>query len=505
MIGKIKKPGVRSIFVLTILALLGFRGDTPVRLFLIGDSTMADKPLIGTAERGWGQVFPLFFESGVVVENHARNGRSTKSFIAEGRWQTVLDKLQRGDYVFIQFGHNDAKKEDTSRYAEARSDYRKNLLRFVNDARSKGAVPVLLTPASRRKFDDHGILVDTHGDYPVVVRELATEQQVPLIDVHQSSMQLLRKLGPDDSKKAFVWIKPDLYTANRAGRQDNTHFNESGALRIARLVVEGLKGLDLPLSKHLSPFDESAMVGPGKIVCLDEFYNNEWRKNAKGITERYHYVWEDTANSGFSVLGSMLVHLGASIDTLCEAPTDQNLSRASIYVIVDPDTPLETERPNYVEQPAIDAIEKWVKNGGVLMMMENDKGNAEFEHFNQLAARFGMQFNEDSRNKVTGNAYDMGKFDSFPDHPLFKGVKQIYMKEISTLKVKDPAAPLLSDKGDVIIAFAKFGKGAVFAVGDPWLYNEYITHRKLPEAYENDKAAENLFRWLLGISQPVAN
>ena len=497
--------GMRSIILFTVLTLLGFQGEKPVRLFLIGDSTMADKPLIGTAERGWGQVFPLFFDRGIVVENHARNGRSTKSFIAEGRWQAVLDKLSQGDYVFIQFGHNDAKKEDTSRYAEAHTDYKRNLSQFVNDARAKGATPILLTPVSRRQFDDHGGLVDTHGDYPMVVRELAAEQRVPLIDVHQTSMQLIRSLGPEDSKKEFVWIKPELYTANRAGRQDNTHFNESGALKIARLVVDGMKKLNLSLSGQLKPFDESTMVGLGKIVCLDEFYNNEWRNNVKGNPERFHYVWEDTTNSGFSTLGSMIVNLGASIDTLCEAPTDQNLNRASLYVIVDPDTPLETEHPNYLEQPAIDAIEKWVKNGGVLLMMGNDKGNAEFEHFNRLAARFGIQFNEDSRNKVTGNAYDMGKFDSFPDHRLFKGVRQIYMKEISTLKVQDPATPLFTDKGDVIIGFAKVGKGAVFAVGDPWIYNEYITHRKLPEAYENDKAAENLFRWLLEISQPVAN
>ena len=501
----IKTFSMRSAFALAVLMLLGFQGERLVRLFLIGDSTMADKPLIGTAERGWGQVFPLFFERDVVVENHAQNGRSTKSFIAEGRWQAVLEKLQRGDYVFIQFGHNDAKKEDTSSYAEAHTDYKRNLLKFVNEARAKGATPILLTPVSRRQFDDHGTLVDTHGDYPIVVRELASEQKVPLIDVHQRGMQWLKTLGPDESKKAFVWIKPDLYTANRAGRQDNTHFNESGALKIAQLVVEGLKELNLPLSKLLKPLDESTMVGLGKIVCLDEFYNNEWRNNAKGKPERYHYVWEDTANSGFSVLGGMIVNLGASIDTLCQAPTDQDLSRASIYIIVDPDTPLETEHPNYLEQPAIDAIEKWVKNGGVLVLMGNDKGNAEFEHFNHLAARFGIQFNEDSRNKVTGNAYDMGKFDSFPDHPLFKGVKQIYMKEISTLRVQDPATSLFSDKGDVIIAFAKVGNGAVFAVGDPWLYNEYITHRKLPEAYKNDKAGENLFRWLLGISQPIAN
>jgi lysophospholipase L1-like esterase len=486
-----------------VLLFLGFVSDEPVRVFMIGDSTMADKPLIGTAERGWGQVFPLLFESNVVIENHARNGRSTKSFITEGRWQTVCERLKPGDWVFIQFGHNDAKKEDSSRYAEPHTDYKNNLLRFVTEARAKGANPILLTPVSRRQFDKEGKLIDTHGDYPGVVRELAAEQNVSLIDVHKESIEMLVKIGAEESRKDFVWIKPGFFTAHRAGREDNTHFTESGALKIARLVADGLKELSLPLSKHLRPFDENAMVGINKTVVLDEFYNNEWKKNAKGISERFHYVWDDTANSGFSILGSKIVKLGASIDSLCEAPTQQNLNRASIYVIVDPDTPLETEHPNEIDSLAIEAISGWVKNGGILVLMENDKGNAEFEHFNKLTETFGIHFNEDSRNRVTGNAYEMGKFDTFPDHPLFKGVKQIYMKEISTLKIQDPATAIFSDKGDVIIAYAKVGKGGVFAVGDPWLYNEYIEHRKLPAEYENDKAAENLFRWLLEQASPV--
>ncbi len=490
------------LFILVLLS-FGLVADEPVRIYMIGDSTMADKPLIGTAERGWGQVFPLFFGSNVVIENHARNGRSTKSFITEGRWQTVVEKLKQGDWVFIQFGHNDAKKEDTSRYAEAHSDYRNNLLRFVTEAREKGANPILLTPVSRRQFDKEGKLIDTHGDYPGIVRELAVEQKVPLIDVHKESMELLSKIGADESRKDFVWIKPGFVTANRAGREDNTHFTESGALKIARLVADRLQDLNLPLSKHLRSFDEHAMAGIGKTVVLDEYFNSEWKKNAKGVSERFHYVWDDTANSGFSILGSKIVKLGASIDSLCEAPTPENLKRASVYVIVDPDTPLETEQPHYVDSPAIEAIVGWVKAGGVLVLMENDKGNAEFEHFNKLSEKFGIHFNEDCRNKVTGNAYEMGKFDTFPDHPLFKDVKQIYMKEISTLKLQEPAKAIFTDHGDVIIAYAKVGKGGVFAVGDPWLYNEYIEHRKLPADYENDKAAENLFRWLLGNATPV--
>ena len=499
-----RTQALRTFLLLTLLLpLAGFMSDGSVHVYLIGDSTMADKALVGTAERGWGQVLPLFFDNDVIIENHARNGRSTKSFIAEGRWQTVVEKLKPGDWVFIQFGHNDAKKEDTSRYAEAHTDYRNNLAKFVNETRAKGAEPILLTPVTRRQFDKEGTLTDTHGDYPGVVRELAAALHVPLIDVHKQSMKLVASLGPEESKKDFVWIKPGFYTVNRAGREDNTHFSEAGALSIARLVVDDLKGLNLPLGKHLRPFDERALPGIGKIVVLDQFYNNEWKKNAKGTPERYHYVWEDTANSGFSILGNKIVKLGASIDTLCEAPTVRNLARASVYVIVDPDTPLETERPNYVDAPAVDAVADWVSNGGILVLMENDKGNAEFEHFNKLSERFGIHFNEDSRNKVVGTSYEMGKFDSFPDHPLFKGVRQIYMKEICTLKLQGPATPVLTDHGDVIIAYAKVGKGGVFAVGDPWLYNEYIEHRKLPAEYENDKAAENLFAWLLSRASPV--
>ncbi len=488
---------VVSMFLLLVTPFFAISMGDQVRIFLIGDSTMSNKAIIGNPERGWGMALPLFFPGNVTVENHARNGRSTKSFIAEGRWAAVFEKLKPGDYVFIQFGHNDEKKTDTSRYTDPRTDYKANLLQFVNDTRSKGAMPVLLTPVARRHFDKNGDLELTHGEYPVVVRGLAAEQKVPLIDVEKTSMKLLAKSGVEGSKKLYDWFRPNLFSAVRDGKKDDTHFNFLGAIKIAALVAEGIKELNLPLAKFLQPFDENSAVGLDKTVLLDCFYNNEWRKDPTGRPVRYHYVWEDSTNSGFSLLGGIISKLGASIDSLCQAPTAQTLGKASVYIIVDPDTPLETEHPNYVEQPAIDAMVDWVRNGGILVLMGNDKGNAEFEHFNRLAARFGIHFNEDSRNKVVGNAYDMGKFDSFPDHPLFKGVKQIYMKEICTLKVQDPATALLTDHGDVIIAYAPAGKGGVFAVGDPWLYNEYADHRKLPEAFENDKAAENLFRWLL--------
>jgi lysophospholipase L1-like esterase len=484
-----------TVVVLSVLLFLGWLNATDHRVFLIGDSTMADKPLVGNPERGWGQMFPLFLQDGVIVENHARNGRSTKSFIREGRWDSVYTKLRPGDYVLMQFGHNDAKKEDSTRYAEAHTDYKANLLRFVRDARAKEAIPILITPVCRRRFDDKGKFYDVHGDYPAVVRELAVQENVPLVDLNRMSFELFDKLGQDGTERLFLRAEPGLFSAIPQGKKDDTHFNSVGAEEVAKLVVAGLKELDIPLAKFLK--SGVSFEGNEKMVLLDNFYNNEWRKDPTGNPLRYHYVWHDTTNSGFSILGKLMTNSGAYIDTLCQAPTAENLKRASIYVIVDPDTPKETESPNFVDGQAIDAITDWVHAGGVLMLMGNDKGNAEFEHFNRLAEQFGVHFNEDNRNRVVGKDFGTGTFDSFPDHPLFNGVKKIYVKELSTLQLQAPATAIFTEGGETIMAFAKIGKGAVFAVGDPWFYNEYMDNRKLPDGYDNARAAENLFGWLL--------
>ncbi len=244
--------------------------------------------------------------------------------------------------------------------------------------------------------------------------------------------------------------------------------------------------------------------GVRRTVLLDNFYNNEWRKDSLGRPVRYHYLWHDTASSGFSQLGGIITRTGAVVDTLCQAPTGKTLERASVYMIVDPDTPRETAAPEYISDEASAAIEAWVRQGGILVLMGNDKGNAEFEHLNRLAGRFGIRFNEDSRNRVTGTAYETGTFDRFPDHPLFKGVRRIFIKELSTLSLHDPAAPVFTQQGDVIMAFAPCGKGGVFAVGDPWFYNEYMDQRRLPAGYDNPRAADNLFRWLLSLSRDLS-
>ena len=238
-------------FVLIIsLLVLSFFSDDKVTIYMIGDSTMADKPTEDNPERGWGQMFPLFFDSTVAIENHAKNGRSTRTFISEGRWSIVVERLKPGDYVIIQFGHNDQSKEKVDRYTPP-EDYRKNLKKFVEETLGKHAIPILCTPVMRRRFDENGNFYDTHGIYPDIVRELAKELDIPLIDFHRKSEKLIKEYGPEESKKLFLWIEPGKYKSLPEGKQDNTHFSELGALKIAELAVEGVKELKLELKKYL--------------------------------------------------------------------------------------------------------------------------------------------------------------------------------------------------------------------------------------------------------------
>jgi unsaturated rhamnogalacturonyl hydrolase len=183
-------------------------------------------------------------------------------------------------------------------------------------------------------------------------------------------------------------------------------------------------------------------------------------------------------------------------------PTARSLKGADFYFIVDPDTQKETAVPNYIEQPHIDAIYNWVKEGGVLFLFGNDSGNVEMSHFNQLAKRFGIQFNSDSRNRLTGTEYHKGTFTVPANHPIFKSPKKIYIKEYSSQTITAPAKAVFTDGNVVVMSVAKVGKGTVFAVGDPWFYNEYFDGRKLPAELENYKAGEDLVKWAIQQSPP---
>ena len=220
----------------------------PPKLHLIGDSTMADKPTDPpNPEHGWGQMLPAFFRDPAMVVNHAVNGRSTKSFIDEGRWQQVLDALRPGDYVLIQFGHNDEKTEDPKRYAAPHGAYQDNLRRFIRESRARGAIAILATSVVRRKWDAKGNLVDTHGEYPDAMRSVAREENVPLLELQKLTAEMEERAGVEGSKKIHLWIKPGEYARLPNGRQDDTHYSEYGATRVAGLAVQEIRRLDLPL------------------------------------------------------------------------------------------------------------------------------------------------------------------------------------------------------------------------------------------------------------------
>jgi len=225
----------------------------PITVYLAGDSTMAEKVPEKRPETGWGERLPQLFNSDKVkVANHAKNGRSTRTFLAENLWQRILDNLKEGDYVFIEFGHNDQAKARTERYTLP-ADFQANLVRFVTDVRERKAHPVLMTPVVRRRFKETGEFYDSHGEYPDLVRRVATEHKVPLIDMHQKSERVLRRLGPEESLKLFLHLKPGENPNYPNGIEDNTHFNAHGAEVMAGLAVEGIRELKLDLARYLKP------------------------------------------------------------------------------------------------------------------------------------------------------------------------------------------------------------------------------------------------------------
>jgi lysophospholipase L1-like esterase len=241
---------VLTLFALLIIAPVALAQE-PVTLFIAGDSTAANKAENKRPETGWGEQLQKHFdEKRVRIDNQAMNGRSTRSFIAEGRWQALVDKIKPGDYVLIQFGHNDESKDKGDRYT-APDDYRHNLERFVSEVRAKKATPVLLTPVMRRRFNKDGTFYDTHGEYPDLVRRVAAEQKVALIDMHRMSEKVLVKYGAEESRKLFLQLKAGENPNYPQGVEDNTHFSPLGADIMAALAVDGFREQKLGLAKLL--------------------------------------------------------------------------------------------------------------------------------------------------------------------------------------------------------------------------------------------------------------
>jgi lysophospholipase L1-like esterase len=236
-----------SFILLTAFALPSKKRIT---VWLIGDSTMSIKEVKAYPETGWGMPFAYFFDSTVTIENRAKNGRSTKSFRVEGLWKPVVENLKEGDYVFIQFGHNDEGKEKIGRYTTP-EEFRANLIVYVAETKGKKAIPVLVTPAARRKFDSTDKVQETHPIYSDVVRRVAKEQGVLLIDLDKRSQELLQQFGPENSKWLFNYLAPNEHPNYPQGRQDDTHFSDLGARKVAQIVLSEIRALNLELADRV--------------------------------------------------------------------------------------------------------------------------------------------------------------------------------------------------------------------------------------------------------------
>ena len=232
---------MRKLFIPLTLFLMAFAmpEKKKITIWMCGDSTMSIKEKKAYPETGWGMPFVYFWDSTVNIENLAKNGRSTSSFRNEGLWKNVFDGAGEGDYVFIQFGHND--EVSTKKTYTTEVDFKNNLKQYVTEARAKKAIPILLTPMARRKFDAAGKIEGTHDVYSQIVRDVAKEEKVVLFDMDRVTQQLYQQVGVENSKLLFLQLKPGEHPNYPDGKEDNTHFNELGARLVAQLVLDEIK------------------------------------------------------------------------------------------------------------------------------------------------------------------------------------------------------------------------------------------------------------------------
>ena len=240
-----------------------------------------------------------------------------------------------------------------------------------------------------------------------------------------------------------------------------------------------------------------ARAGAGTTVLLDAWFNSQRREDATGRQEYFHYKWNDQSNSGFSLLGHVFRAYGVSTSTLYHAPTLDRLQQAQFYIIVSPDIPAKNPHPNVIQPEDAEQVAEWVKQGGVLILMGNDAPNTDIEHLNLVADRFGIHFNNVLYHHVVGEDLSAGRLAVSGDLVVAAGSHIFYMKDTCTISVLKPAFPLFEEKGNIMMATARYGKGTVFAVVDPWLYNEYIGGRNLPPEYDNITGARDLVQWLI--------
>lgn len=238
------------LYLILLLLMFGFTAPQKINIWLIGDSTMAAKKSERDPESGWGVELAKLFKDEVVVHNHAASGRSSKSFVREKRWQAVLDSIQPGDYVIIQFGHND-EKPDSLLHTDAATTYKEYLKRFAEETRSKKAIPIICSPIVRRHFNAIGELINTHGNYIDAAKEVALETKTLFIDMEAKSRKLVSGLGSEKSKSLFVFCNPGECRRSSKGVQDSTHLNHYGSKVIASLFISGLMENKSPLINYI--------------------------------------------------------------------------------------------------------------------------------------------------------------------------------------------------------------------------------------------------------------
>jgi unsaturated rhamnogalacturonyl hydrolase len=231
-------------------------------------------------------------------------------------------------------------------------------------------------------------------------------------------------------------------------------------------------------------------------ILLDAWYNSQTRPGPDGKPVLYHYKWDDTTNTGYSIFGQMWRAAGVTLDTLTTEPTEAALKRAQYYMIVSPDIPAKNPNPHYMTPADAAVVEKWVKRGGTLLLMENDPANADIVHMDLLADRFGLHFNNVLVHHVVGDDFPAGRIDVGATAP-FNHPHVLYMKDTCSLALSKKAAPLIVWKGDTLMAWTRSGKGMVVAVTDPWLYNEYTDGKKLPPLYDQQAAGQEFVEWVV--------
>jgi hypothetical protein len=302
------------------------------------------------------------------------------------------------------------------------------------------------------------------------------------LHLYYSLLKLYRKGYIPDQHKASIGKLNQVYLNGFKSRTNLITTQYFGQYLLAQIEYE--------LSTQIT-------IGQHKTVVLDRFYNAEKKPGAGGKPDYWHYSFNDRMNGGFYVLGHIFENFGAAITQLDEAPTPAKLRQASVYIIVDADNTKENPKPNEVTDSAVAAIKNWVQRGGVLLLMANDSANCQLSAMNTLANQFGINFKNNSLNPVLNNQYYMGIVRPQKSQTVFKKAEKFYLKEVSSLQIDKTAVPVAKINNEIVMAYTRYGKGIVFAVGDPWLYNEYTDGKILGADFQNYLAATELAKWLL--------